>query len=600
MPDYKAPLRDIRFLMHDVLDFPGHYQASGYQDIGRDIIDPVLEEAARFTEQALAPTRREGDEIGTHLKNGQVITPPGYKKAWQAFVEGQWNGLSCSPEFGGQGLPHSLGMAFHEMAESANMPWCPIFTLTQGAIRAIEAHASDELKSVWLEKMVTGQWTGTMALTEAHAGSDLGMLRTRAEARGDGSYAVTGNKIFITWAEQDLTENIVHLVLAKLPDAPAGPKGISLFLVPKRLLDENGNPGEMNKLSVASLEEKMGLKASPTCVFNLDGAKGWLVGKPHNGLAAMFTMMNAARLDVSFEALGLAQLSHQGAVEYARERLQLRAPGGAVCPDKPADPIIVHPDVRRMLLTQKSLVEGCRALGLYAAMQLDSGLHGADEQTREKANGLMALLTPICKGFFTERGSEVADLGIQVYGGHGYVREWGMEQIYRDVRITRIYEGTNGIQAIDLMRRKVIGSARKLLDLQLDEIHQYLEQHGDIAGRAAGYLTRTSEAVKQWSELTDQILGAGEQDANVPMSAAFEYLEYSGYVMLAWMWARMAVTAQQALDNGDGDSAFLNAKLDTAGFYFDRILPRTTSLRESMLADSESLMKLDDEQFYMP
>ena len=361
MPEYKAPLRDIRFLVHDVLDFSGHYARHGYPDISRDLIDPVLEEAARFCEGVLAPTRRDGDEIGTHLEDGAVITPDSYKPAYRALVEGQWTGMSCNPEFGGQGLPHSLGMVFHEMAESANMPWCAVFTLLQGAIRAIEAHGSDELKQTYLPNMIAGKWTGTMCLTEAHAGSDLGLLRTRAQANNDGSYAISGEKIFITWADHDMAENIIHLVLAKLPDAPPGPKGISLFLVPKLLLDENGHPGERNRVQVAKLEEKMGLKSSPTCVFVLDQAKGWLVGEPHNGLAAMFTMMNAARLDVGFEGLGLGQLSHQGAVEYARERLQMRAPTGPVAADKPADPIIVHPDVRRMLMTQKAIVEGCRA-----------------------------------------------------------------------------------------------------------------------------------------------------------------------------------------------------------------------------------------------
>ena len=600
MPRYRAPLRDIRFLIHQVFDFAGHYARHGHEEVTADLIDPVLEEAARFTENELDPTRTEGDETGTHLESGQVVTPPGYKKAWKAFVDGQWNGISCSPEYGGQGLPHSLGMAFHEMAESANMPWCPLFTLSQGAIRAIEAHASDELKQAYLPKMVAGEWTGTMALTEAHCGSDLGLLRTRAEPRDDGSYSVTGNKIFITWAGQDLTDNIIHLVLAKLPDAPAGPKGISLFLVPDRLLDDSGQPGERNNVAVEALEEKMGLKASPTTVFRLDGARGWLVGEPHRGLAAMFTMMNAARLDVSFEALGIGQLSHQGAVEYARERLQMRAPAGPREPDQAADPIIVHPDVRRMLLTQKSLVEGCRALGLYAATQLDIGLGSPDEQARGRANDLMALLTPICKGFFTERGSEITDLGIQVFGGHGYIREWGMEQLYRDVRITRIYEGTNGIQAIDLIKRKTLASERKLLDLFLEEVRGFCDANADAGEVSTELVARTRKVADEWSELTDRLMAAAGDDINAPMSAAFEYLEYSGYAALAWCWARMAVTAEQALKEDNADRAFLEGKLQTARFYFDRILPRTRALAESMVADTQSLMTMDDEQFFMP
>ena len=598
MPQYKAPLREIRFLVHNVLDFPAHYAASGHAEIGADLIDPVLEEAARFCENVLAPTYRDGDEIGTHLVNGRVKTPDSYKAAWKALTDGQWAGISSDPEMGGQGLPHSLGMIFHDMAESANQPWCALFTLTQGAVRAIEAHADDALKQKYLPKMIAGEWTGSMMLTESHAGSDLGLLRTRAEPANDGSYRITGEKIFITWADQDITDNIIHLVLAKLPDAPSGPKGISLFLVPQVLVDEQGNLGKRNTVSVAKIEEKMGLKSSPTGVINLDSAVGWLVGKPHNGLAAMFTMMNCARLDVAFEGLSLAELSRQGAVEYARERLQMRAPSGAVYPDKPADPIIVHPDVRRMLLTQKALVEGCRMLGYFTAMQLDTALHGAGE-AQQKADQLVALLTPICKGFFTERGSEVADLGIQCFGGHGYIREHGMEQIARDVRITRIYEGTNGIQAIDLMRRKVIGSQRRLLDLLLEEINAFCvananHKHvGELVGKAAQVAT-------QWSEMTDQLIAGGRLDPALPMSAAFEYLEYSGYACLAWCWARMAVVAADMLASGQGDAAFLQSRLETAKFYMARVLPRTESLRASMMAGPETLSAMADEQFFMP
>ncbi len=593
MPQFKAPLRDIRFLVHDVYDFAAHYAATGHDEIGRDLIDPVLEEAARFCENVLDPTRVEGDEIGSKLVDGNVITPPSYKAAMQAIREGQWIGICSNPDFGGQGLPHSLGMVFHDLAESANQPMCAIFTLAQGAMRAIEAHASDELKQTWMPKMVSGEWTGSMCLTESHAGSDLGLLRTRAQPNDDGSYAITGEKIFITWADHDLAGNVVHLVLAKLPDAPKGPKGISLFLVPKFLLDEHGNPAARNAVTVAKLEEKMGLKSSPTCVLNFDGATGWLVGAPHNGLAAMFTMMNCARLDVAFEGIGLGQLSLQGAVEYARERLQLRAPDGPRYPDKAADPIIVHPDVRRMLMTQKALVEGCRALGYYTAMQLDAALHGD-----QRADGLVALLTPICKGFFTERGSEVTDLGVQCFGGHGYIREHGMEQLSRDVRITRIYEGTNGIQAIDLIRRKVIGSDRKLLDALLEDMQAFFTAHRDHA--QAALVAQAADTVQAWSELTDTLIARGRDDANVPMSAAFEYMELSGYTCLAWCWARMAVTAADKLAQGDSDTAFLNAKLETARFYMTRILPRVQALRASMLADPASLMALDDEQFFLP
>lgn len=593
MPQFKAPLRDIRFLVHDVYRFADHYAAHGHEEIGADLIDPVLDEAARFCENVLDPTRVDGDEIGTKLVDGKVVTPPSYKGAFQALRDGQWIGICSNPEYGGQGLPHSLGMVFHDLAEAANQPFCAIFTLAQGAMRAIEAHASDELKQTWLPNMVSGQWTGSMCLTESHAGSDLGLLRTRAEPADDSTYRITGEKIFITWADHDLAENVVHLVLAKLPDAPKGPKGISLFLVPKFLLDDQGQPATRNAVNVAKLEEKMGLKSSPTCVLNFDGATGWLVGEPHNGLAAMFTMMNAARLDVAFEGLSLGQLSYQGAVEYARERLQMRAPDGARYPDKAADPIIVHPDVRRMLMTQKALVEGCRALGYFTAMQLDLAL-GGDAEGAE----LMALLTPICKGFFTERGSEITDLGVQCFGGHGYIREHGMEQLSRDVRITRIYEGTNGIQAIDLMRRKVMGSKRRSLDLLLARMRDFCEQYRGHA--QAALVERVAAITEEWSALTDELMQRAEQDAGAPMSAAFEYMEYSGYACLAWCWARMAVVAHDARQQPGSDQAFLQAKIDTAQFYMERVLPRTLALRESMLAPTSSLQALDDEQFFMP
>lgn len=597
MPQFKAPLRDIRFLVHDVYGFAKHYAENGHDEIDNDLIDPVLEEAARFCENVLDGTRVEGDDVGSKLVDGNVITPPSYKKAASAIRDDQWIGICSNPEFGGQGLPHSLGLIFHDLAESANQPLCAIFTLAQGSMRAIEAHASEQLKQTWLPKMVSGEWTGSMCLTESHAGSDLGLLRTRAEPLADDRYAISGEKIFITWGDHDLAENVVHLVLARLPDAPKGPKGISLFLVPKFLLATNGSLGERNAVTTAKLEEKMGLKSSPTCVLNFDGATGWLVGAPHNGLAAMFTMMNSARLDVAFEGVGLGQLSYQGAVEYARERLQMRAVEGARFPEQSADPIIVHPDVRRMLMTQKSLVEGCRALGYFTAMQLDIAL-GKDAAKAKDANDLVALLTPICKGFFTERGSEVTDLGVQCLGGHGYIREHGMEQLQRDVRITRIYEGTNGIQAIDLMRRKVIGSDRRLLNALLAVMADFFA--ANRSHRQGALVKRAEKAANDWSALTDTILARSSDEANLPMSAAFEYMEYAGYVCLAWCWAKMAVTAADAMEKEGADKAFLQAKIDTALFYMDRILPRTLGLEVSMLADTKSLLALDDEQMFMP
>lgn len=595
MPQYQAPLQDIQFLLHDVYQFADHYQALGFDEVNRELVDAIVTEAAKFTENELAPRRQHFDEAGASLQDGVVTLPEGFKQAYRAYCDNGWCSLSANPDFGGQGLPHSLNTVFHEMAFSANMPWVAITTLTQSAIAALESHAEDDLKNQYLPKMVAGQWSGTMCLTEPHSGSDLGLLRTKAEPQEDGTYQITGNKIFITFGEQDVTENIIHLVLARLPDAPKGPKGISLFLVPKYIPTDDNEPGERNAVTCAAIEKKLGLKVSPTCVLNFDGAQGWLVGPPNKGLACMFTMMNAARLDVGVEGMANGQLAYQGALEYAKDRLQMRAPTGAVAPEQAADPIIHHPDVRRMLLTQKSVVEGCRALSYMVAQFLDQSKYAEGEQ-QQFADAMMALLTPINKAFNTERGFEMAHLGIQVFGGHGFVSEHGMEQILRDSRISLLYEGTNGIQANDLLFRKVLGNKGAFVEQFVGLIDQFVDP---VKGREdmVEFIEPLQQQVDQWQTLTQMLLQRAQENLNDPASVALEYLELTGYVMLAYCWARMAQVALDKASDEAQPSPFLSGKVKTARFYFDRILPRTVGLAEAIQKRSDSMMAFELDEF---
>jgi alkylation response protein AidB-like acyl-CoA dehydrogenase len=595
MPTYKAPLRDIEFVLHEVFDAESHYASLGYSEVNRDLADSVLSEAAKFCENELAPLRHPGDEVGAKWVDGKVTTPPGFKAAFDKFRENGWAAMSFNPDFGGQGLPHSLNIVFHEMAFGANVAWGAIATLTAGAIRAIEAHASEALKRQYLPNLISAEWTGTMCLTEPHAGSDVGLVKTRAEPQADGTYVINGTKIFITQGENDYADNIIHLVLARLPGAPKGPKGISLFIVPKFLPDANNMPGERNAVHCASIEKKMGLKASPTCVLNFDGAKGWLVGEPNSGLACMFTMMNSARLDVGIEGLAATELAFQGALAYARDRLQMRAPTGPAFPEKDADPIIVHPDVRRMLMTQKAFAEGGRALAYLIALALDTNDHG-EGQAQQEASDLVALLTPINKAFQTDRGLECANLGVQVYGGHGFISEWGMEQIVRDVRIALLYEGTNGIQANDLMGRKLLGSKGRLVRTFIDNAEAFCsENEGNAA--LAEFIPVLRSHLNEWWSLSEVMLAKGKQDPNYVMAAAVDYQDYAGYVVLAWLWARMAAVAASKLAAGEGDKAFYEAKLVTARFYYQRLLPRTRALVETMQSGPDSLMSLSPEAF---
>ncbi|MEX5330733.1 acyl-CoA dehydrogenase C-terminal domain-containing protein [Pseudomonas paraeruginosa] len=593
MPDYNAPLRDMRFLLNDVFDAPALWQRLPRlaERIDADTADAILEEAAKVTGGLLAPLNRSGDEEGAQWQDGAVLTPAGFREAYATYAEGGWVGLTGNPAHGGMGMPKMLAVQFEEMMYAANASFSLYSTLSAGACLALDAHGSEELRNRYLPNMYAGTWAGSMCLTEPHAGTDLGMIRTRAEPQADGSYRISGTKIFITGGEQDLTENIIHLVLAKLPDAPAGSRGISLFLVPKFLVGDDGALGARNPVHCGSIEHKMGIKASATCVMNFDGASGWLVGEVNKGLAAMFTMMNYERLSIGIQGIGCAEMSYQGAVAYARERLQSRAPTGPVAKDKAADPIIVHPDVRRMLLTMKALTEGGRAFSTYVGQQLDLAKYAEDQEERSQAEALVALLTPVAKAFFTDTGLESCVLGQQVFGGHGYIREWGQEQLVRDVRIAQIYEGTNGIQALDLMGRKVVANGGLFLSIFSREVRAFAAAAG--AGLAE-FTTPLLAALDLLDNLTQGIVARAGNDPREIGAASVEYLHLFGYTAYAYLWARMAAAA---LRQRDADPAFHDGKLATARFYFARILPRVHSLAAAVEAGSESLYGLEAEQF---
>lgn len=596
MPEYKAPLRDMRFLIDHVFDFHSNYAALGATDASPDMVSAILEEGAKFCENVLSPLNRSGDEEGCHFDNGVVTTPAGFKQAFAQYVEGGWHGLAADPAYGGQGLPSSLGLVISEMVASSNTSWGMYPGLTHGAMSAIHAHGTEEQKQTYLSKLTAGQWTGTMCLTEAHCGTDLGIIKTRAVPRADGSYGISGSKIFISAGEHDMSANIIHLVLAKLPDAPAGTKGISLFIVPKFLPDAMGEAGERNGVSCGSIEHKMGIKASATCVLNFDEAKGFLIGEPNKGLNCMFTMMNHARLGTGMQGLCLGETSFQGAIKYANDRLQMRALTGPKAPEKVADPIIVHPDVRRMLLTMKAFNEGNRALTYFTAQLLDIAHLGTSETARQDAEDLLAFLTPICKAFMTDTGLEVTNLGMQVFGGHGFIREWGMEQLVRDCRIAPIYEGTNGIQALDLLGRKVLGSQGKLLRGFTKIVHKFCEANVGHP-QLARYVVQLNELNQQWGELTTKVGMAAMKNPDEVGAASMDYLMYSGYIILGYLWLRMALVAQAQLEDGRGDADFCRAKLATSEFYFKRLLPRTAAHRSAIEAGSDCLMQLPAELF---
>lgn len=583
MSDYLAPLRDMRFLMYEV--FKAHQQWAQWpalQDvIDQETADAILEESAKLASKTVAPLNRPGDEEGCQWQDSGVRTPAGFKEAFKIFAEGGWISLTGNPEYGGMGMPKMLGAQFDEMLCSASLSFILYPGLTSGACLALDAHGSKDLKRQYLEKMYSGEWTGTMCLTEAHCGTDLGIIRTKAEPQDDGSYSISGTKIFITAGEHDLSENIIHLVLAKLPDAPDGPKGISMFLVPKYLINDDGSLNDRNNVSCGSIEHKMGIKASATCVMNFDGAKGYLVGDINKGLNAMFTMMNYERLHVGIQGLGCSEMSYQNALGYARERVQGRAATGSLFKDKPADPLTVHGDIRRMLLTIKTMNEGGRAFSTYVAQQLDMVRFSNDESERKKAEGLVALLTPVVKAFLTDTGLKSCVMGQQVLGGHGYIREWGQEQLVRDARIAQIYEGTNGIQALDLLGRKIVQNKGVHFLLFINEIHSSVDAGNPFA-------TPLFKAVDTLEALTKTLIEQALKDANTVNSACVDYLNALAYVAYAWMWALMAQVAES---NKTDD--FYQAKLISARYFYKRLLPEFYAFVAAADSGTTELYEMD-------
>lgn len=592
MPQYKAPLRDFAFVLQEYLGISNFQDITGFSDAGEDMQAAIFEEGARFCENVLFPLNQKGDAQGLRFENGNVKLPDGFVNAYKQYVEGGWAGLACDPEYGGQGLPEFINMPLIEMVCSANLSFGLLPGLTHGAYNALQLHGSDELKRAFLPKMTTGEWSGVMCLTEPQAGTDLGLIRTKAEPKGDGTYAITGTKIFISCGEQDATDNIIHLVLAKLPDAPKGTKGISLFLVPKVKLNADGSLGERNRVECSGIEHKMGIHASPTCVMNFDGAEGYLVGVPHGGMKAMFTMMNTARIFVGIQGLGLAEVAYQNALAYAKDRLQGRALTGSKQPEKLADPLTVHPDVRRMLLTMRAFTEGARALALEAALKLDIMHRHEDAKVREEADHFIQLMTPVIKSYFTDMGFEVANLAMQVHGGYGYIREYGVEQYARDARIAIIYEGTNGIQAMDLIGRKLPYNGGQYLRSFFHPVNAFIEQHKENPAMAEF----TKPLYVHFKMLQQASLWLAQQGLVNPddaAAAAVDYQRMLSLVVFAYVWARQAEVALRRINEGAGDKAFYEGKIAVARFYMQKILPQVVSLLATITAGSKSVMDVE-------
>lgn len=597
MADYKAPLRDIRFSLFEVLHYAQHCQKiPNYENASPDIVDAIIEESAKFCEQVLAPLNAVGDKQGCQLNNGEVKTPDGFKEAYQQYVDAGWPSMTHPEDIGGQGLPASLGTVLSEVAGSANWSWAMYPGLSHGAMNTVISHGSESQKELYLSKLIAGTWTGTMCLTEPQCGTDLSLLRTKAEPSADGSYAITGNKIFISAGEHDMAENIVHIVLARLPNAPEGTKGISLFIVPKINTDENGVLGDRNGVSCGALEHKMGIHGNATCALNFDAAKGYLIGPEHQGLRCMFTFMNNARIGTALQGLAHTEVGFQKSLEYSRDRLAMRALTGAKNPSGPADPIIVHPDVRRMLLTQKAFAEGNRMLLYFTAVQVDISENAVDTDERKTAEGLLGFLTPIAKAFMTETGFESANLALQCFGGHGYIQEWGVEQNVRDARIATLYEGTTGIQALDLLGRKVLMTQGESLMRFTKIIHKYCQSQADNK-KMQEFIAPLIKLNKEWGEMTTQIGFKAMRNRDEVGAAAVDYLMYSGYVSLAFFWAQAAAVAQAAIADDSSEKDFYKAKLLTARFYFQRILPRTRSHLAAIESGGDNLMEMDENQF---
>ncbi|MGM0450453.1 MAG: acyl-CoA dehydrogenase C-terminal domain-containing protein [Pseudomonadota bacterium] len=587
---YDAPVNDYRFILYNVLGADRLCELDTYSEATPDLINAILEEGGRFMRDIMEPTNVPGDREGCQFNPGDasVTTPTGFREAYRQFSEGGWTSLDAPVEYGGQGLPHILKFIVDEMVCATNLSLGMYPGLTHGAISALHEHGSQALKDTYLEKLISGEWTGTMCLTEPQCGTDLGLIRTKAQPDADGSYRLSGTKIWITGGEHDLTDNIMHLVLAKLPDAPQGTKGISLFVVPKVIPET----GERNSIVCGGLEHKMGIKGSATCVMNMDEARGWLVGEPHDGMRQMFTMMNEARLMVGMQGLGLAEAAYQVSLGFAKERLQSRSLSGAKNPDGPADPVIVHPDVRRMLMRQKVLNEGMRAMALYAGHQLDLSKAHPDAETRETADDIVQIMTPVVKAFLTDEGYANTNTGLQVLGGSGFTQDWPIEQYVRDGRIARIYEGTNGIQAMDLVGRKLNLHKGRLVQSLFADMSGYLAHHPDCAHRE-----QLKAALATLEEAVNWLNDNARQDPEQAGAAATPFLKLAGLTVIAYMWVRMAEAARQALANGEGNQAFNEAKQVSARFFFDKLLPEKDALLADIVDGKESLMALSDDQW---
>ena len=575
MGSYVPPIRDMQFVLHEVLDVQSTFKSMpAHADMDADTINAVIEEAGKFASEVLFPLNQSGDLEGCQWHDTVVTTPKGYKEAYAQYVAAGWPSLSCDPEYGGQGLPLSLNNSLYELLNSANLAWTMYPGLSHGAYEAVHAHGTDALKAAYLPKLASGEWTGTMCLTEPHCGTDLGLLRTKAEPQADGGYAISGTKIFISSGEHDMAENILHLVLARLPGAPEGTKGISLFIVPKFIPDAAGNIGARNRISCGSLEHKMGIHSNSTCVMNLDGAIGWMIGEPNKGLQAMFVMMNAARLGVGMQGLGLTEISYQNARNYAKDRLQMRSLSGAKFPEKAADPIIVHPDVRRMLLTQRAYAEGARMFASWIALEIDKELSHPDEAVRKDAADNVALLTPIVKAFITDNAFECTNHGVQVYGGHGFIAEWGMEQYVRDARITQIYEGTNGVQALDLLGRKILGDMGAKMKKFGNIIRAFVEENG-VDAKMQEFVNPLGDIAQRVEKLTMELGMKAMGNPDEVGAASVPYQRVVGHMVFSYFWARMAKVALEKESTDD----FYKAKLATATAYATGLKPLERSLK---------------------